>query len=415
MVTILSSDINTKVDIYYDNVKEYTEEVLDFYINAMKCINGIIPKKDITSTLYQSLILEPNTINSFFPPLIKDKREEKNKRKNKQTAFTINPKVVTAKKGNIYKLICPTSKVLDSHVKRYKNKYLTFFEDLKVHLATIIKGSPEELVALEKKLRNDYRFIKHYKVKGAYRRNISNILKKIFDYEKFASKTNGLPNKRNRIKWTHYDLASLLKINTCSYCNRVYTFTVFKDTGEGAIAPQFDHFFDKATSPIFGLSFFNLIPSCNFCNSSLKGTTKFSLDKYLHPYISELSEKATFTYIPNTPDAFLGKSDDLSVKIKPIKGLSAKEKEKVERTIKIFELEQTYTQHADYVSESVRKKYAYNDKYLEILRLHTYDGIKLGIDEAYRLAFGNYYYEKDFHKRPLAKLTKDIVKELSMI
>ena len=32
-----------------------------------------------------------------------------------------------------------------------------------------------------------------------------------------------------------------------------------------------------------------------------------------------------------------------------------------------------------------------------------------------RLAFGNYLDEKDFSKRPLAKLTKDIAEELELI
>jgi hypothetical protein len=34
------------------------------------------------------------------------------------------------------------------------------------------------------------------------------------------------------------------------------------------------------------------------------------------------------------------------------------------------------------------------------------------IDELYRISFGNYYHEDDFDKRPLSKLTKDVVEQL---
>jgi hypothetical protein len=39
---------------------------------------------------------------------------------------------------------------------------------------------------------------------------------------------------------------------------------------------------------------------------------------------------------------------------------------------------------------------------------------KFNVDEIYRIAFGNYYFEKDFNKRPFAKLTKDIIENLGI-
>jgi hypothetical protein len=53
------------------------------------------------------------------------------------------------------------------------------------------------------------------------------------------------------------------------------------------------------------------------------------------------------------------------------------------------------------------------DRYLQELKT-TYK-LKITDDELYRLAFGTYRQEADFHKRPFSKLKKDILKELGMI
>lgn len=51
----------------------------------------------------------------------------------------------------------------------------------------------------------------------------------------------------------------------------MYTKTVFDEEGEKITRPTFDHWFAKDDHPLLALSFYNLIPSCNICNSSVKG------------------------------------------------------------------------------------------------------------------------------------------------
>lgn len=70
--------------------------------------------------------------------------------------------------------------------------------------------------------------------------------------------------------------------------------------------------------------------------------------------------------------------------------------------------------HKDYVREMVKKKHISSDRYLQIL-MDTYPTAKLTFEEAYQLAFGNYFNEKEFHKRPLAKLTRDIAKYIGLL
>jgi len=64
-----------------------------------------------------------------------------------------------------------------------------------------------------------------------------------------------------------FDLANNLKIEVCPYCNKNYTNTFRMDSISKNIFPSFDHFLPKASFPLLTLSFFNLIPTCNVCNT----------------------------------------------------------------------------------------------------------------------------------------------------
>jgi len=110
----------------------------------------------------------------------------------------------------------------------------------------------------------------------------------VFNYELFI--------KKAKRRYDAYNLAESLDINTCPYCNRNYTNTVIRSNGAKLTRPQFDHYLDKATNPLLAVSFYNLIPSCSICNSSIKGTAKFNLNDYLHPYIDNNVNDIRFTY-----------------------------------------------------------------------------------------------------------------------
>jgi len=74
----------------------------------------------------------------------------------------------------------------------------------------------------------------------------------------------------------------------------------------------------------------------------------------------------------------------------------------------VFRLKEVYQAHADVVGELIVKSDKYSPYYAgSIVDMLT----RLGASkkEFYRYYFGNYIEEKDFNKRPLAKLTKDLV------
>lgn len=219
-----------------------------------------------------------------------------------------------------------------------------------------------------------------------------NEIQSIFKYTgDFAKKTSS---------YSAYNLAEQLKINTCPYCNRTYTKTVINP--KKITRPQFDHWFPQAKYPILALSFHNLIPSCNICNSSIKGAIEMNLKDHLHPYIQE-NVNIKFSYTLKGLNKYKFK-----IKTPP--------KSKERNTIEAFKLEKIYETHKDEIHDLVRLRKLYSADYLLRLKglLKNVDS-NVSMEELYRLAFGVHYEEKDFSKRPLSKMKRDILEELGMI
>lgn len=210
--------------------------------------------------------------------------------------------------------------------------------------------------------------------------------------------TGGFARKSS--PYSAYDLAESLDMQTCTYCNRIYTKTVRNPSK--ITRPEFDHWFPKETYPVLALSFYNLIPSCHVCNSSVKGNIRMSLDDYIHPYVdSNLAYK--FSYL-------ISKYNTYKFKINRVPG------SKEDATIKAFKLEEIYSTHEDEIKDLVRLRKLYSPSYLLKLRtLLSEADQKISIEELYRLAFGTHINEVDFHKRPLSKMKKDILMELGVV
>lgn len=215
-------------------------------------------------------------------------------------------------------------------------------------------------------------------------------------YENFCNKKK---------EYDAYDLAESLHVNVCPYCNRNYTFTV--RSKNGSTRPQFDHFYDKATYPILALSFYNLIPSCPTCNSSIKGRKQFSLKTHMHPYVEGFDDKAHFTlHVKDSSFYYDEKGFDIELSTNDAKA---------QKNIKDFALEEIYKNHKDIVLELIQKSYMYNESYIEEL-MKNYEGTLFKNEEdLLRLIFGGYISDEDLGKRPLSKLTKDILEQLEII
>ncbi|AOO65737.1 hypothetical protein [Sulfurospirillum halorespirans] len=265
------------------------------------------------------------------------------------------------------------------HYEELKSKIK--FPTCKYALEEVITAKPEKLheIAMHYKGDTSFDFMKN-------------------EYKKFTVKTDN-------DTYDAYTLAQSLNVTVCPYCNRNYTFTV--RSKNGSIRPQFDHFYDKVMYPILALSFYNLIPSCPTCNASIKGRKQFSLTTHVHPYIEGFDDKARFAlHVKDSSFYYDEQGFDLKL---------GSNDAKAQKNIEDFALEEIYKNHKDIVLELIQKSVMYNESYIEEL-MQNYEGTLFKNEEdLLRLIFGGYISDEDLGKRPLSKLTKDILEQLEII
>lgn len=278
------------------------------------------------------------------------------------------------------KIVTPhLEELAHKHFEALKSKIKNF--TCKYSLEEVITAKPEKLheIAMVYKGDTTFDFMKN-------------------EYKKFTIKTDD-------DTYDAYKLAQSLNVTVCPYCNRNYTFTVCSQNG--STRPQFDHFYDKATYPILALSFYNLIPSCPTCNTSIKGRKQFSLKTHVHPYVGGFEDKAHFALHVNESSFYYDeKGFDLDL---------GSDDTKAKKNIDDFALQEIYQNHKDIVLELIQKSVMYNESYIEEL-MQNYEGTLFKNEEdLLRLIFGGYIADEELGKRPLSKLTKDILEQLEII
>ena len=275
------------------------------------------------------------------------------------------------------------------------------------NLKTILIGSPPELSKL---------IIKIESLKEE-----TSFFKKVFNYDSFVSTYSGK-------KYGAYNLAENLDVNVCPYCNRQYTFTLRGGkNSHGRTRPVFDHFYSQEKFPYLSLSFYNLIPCCNICNSSFKGRRDFSLANNIHPYFEGFEDDARFRIELRTKNKFekgdvkkwfgvnffSGAHQSFDIKISIINPISEKER-KINRNIETFHLENLYNKHKDFVLGLVQMAEVYNSDYINSI-YEQFEGKLFNNEyEVYQMILSNYIFAEDFDKRTLSKLTRDITEELGI-
>lgn len=229
------------------------------------------------------------------------------------------------------------------------------------------------------------------------------VIEDVFGYDEIfnsASKKKG------------YWLAAAIGHNTCTYCNRQYTFTVDgKNSAERIIRPAFDHWFPKSLFPLLSLNIYNLIPSCTICNSSAKGDSIFYLGEFVHPYTQQ-DDDPNFKFFPTVSDD----PEDIWHVVLDRDPIAHKD---VDNTIKAFGLDRIYDMHGHLeVKELMDFAQAYNGTYLHVLyNLVSKDLAGAGFTQqaVYRMLFGTESIPSQFLDRPLSKLKHDILEYLQII
>lgn len=249
-----------------------------------------------------------------------------------------------------------------------------------IDLKSLIESAPADLIKIHKTFN---RICSAMGIRMTA--NVKKSLGNIFNYDWFID--NNL--------YDAYELCKSLKIESCVYCNRLYTSTVITTKNICVIRPTLDHWFDKASHPILGLSFYNLIPSCSPCNSSVKHSQHFNLKKHIHPYVDQ---NMTKTYqLQSTYSTSLNTFNIDIVSSNP----------KVKATLKSMQIDAIYEHHQSELADLDFLSRKYNDQYLRDIGKLL--GITLTEKDVYRILFGVEYDDENFYKRPLSKLKKDIL------
>lgn len=201
-----------------------------------------------------------------------------------------------------------------------------------------------------------------------------------------------------------------LSIKTCVYCNAQLAVVVEKTTGETQAKFQLDHIRPKSKYPFLAISFFNLCPSCGNCNS-VKNDNSVKFDLYtedseddLNPFLFYVTKESIIKYMKSYDE------ECLQVGFLSTDGYRALSK----NHDKIFSITGIYNTQKDIVAELIQKKAIYTESYKRHLA-ERFKGLFKDESIINRLIIGNYDAVEDIHKRPMAKFTQDIARQLNLI
>lgn len=193
------------------------------------------------------------------------------------------------------------------------------------------------------------------------------------------------------------EFVDALEITVCPYCNRNFVNSAYYRT-----MCELDHFYEKSDYPILAVSFYNLVPVCHNCNH-VKGTKNISYSP--HDGRFKTDELLTFDFHITGMD-FLHDKQQLGIEIY--------DTNEIKGNIDILKLREVYQIHTDVVQECIKRAIVFEPSYINYLA-NEYQDLFDSTEEMYRIIFGNYYKEDTYGKRPLAKMSSDIIRDLIML
>lgn len=325
--------------------------------------------------------------------------------------IAINPRNIQLAKSKYFELINPKNKNGSYHkshalISRIEDKLATttnknkqaFWQYLLDNLTKLLLGELEVLLA--------------------HKEELERLSSKALISQKSILETFKYKTFRKSKRCQHF--AEWLDVKVCPYCNKNYTHTTVinkeNEANKIRLDFDFDHFLDKAKNPYFSLSLYNLIPSCKVCNSCYKKEEPFVSQTHIHPYKEGFGNDCKFTFNIKDVDFITQNtaSISLNLEIQEAVKFTAKEKQ-IQGNMDTFKLNERYQNHKDYALELIHKNIVYNEDYINSL-YQQYEGTLFkNREDVLRLITTNYIEEQDLGKRPLAKLTKDLVEDLDLI
>lgn len=228
-------------------------------------------------------------------------------------------------------------------------------------------------------------------------------------YKSFRDRILTAMGYEKRRKDFYPDYFSQLAIKTCVYCNAHLAVTIRNNKGQSKAKFQVDHYIPKNKYPGLSVSLYNLYPSCANCNHA-KSTNTVGFKLY-QPHQPSFNSPFQFTLNPGVKAMFLNTRDINDIKFKFLEPKTTHGNSSFNDT---FGIEEIYRTQLDVVEELFLKSEIYTLAYKNTLK-KSFPKLLPNDRAIERLLIANYPEESSIHKRPLAKFTIDIAKQVNLI
>lgn len=339
--------------------------------------------------------------------------------------FIKNESKITKKKfkeqymayGVFNKIIMEVNKELSSDETKNKTKLEDKLKDRFIYdkFRNKLIEDQENNYNTEKKFKGKKREDSFFKV------TIFNTLNTIFNYTSFSNSVELKDSSKKEFSWGRHELISKLGITVCPYCDRQYITNYKedeKDEDEKTTA-DLDHFYIKSKYPYLALSLYNFVPSCQICNSRMKGSEDFFTKPHIYPYEKGFEKDAYFTVSDADFSKIVAKEIDFKVYL-----YNHKSDEKISNSIETFKLDKVYAySHNKYINEiyeniteNPREKldnfanlFDLKDVKDEDLLRRTLSKNGIKIKKEFEETIKKPYLDRIKNNEPLSKLTQDFL------
>jgi len=296
-------------------------------------------------------------------------------------------------------------KTLYNDLRPIKHKnFRTYVNELIINYEDILKSEPDEIRT----------FITKFDKILSYSNLTENIPYKKKTFHEAVVEALRYEDLREK-EFPHYLKENHIK--ACVYCNSQLAIVVnnhFTDKKTKKRIKyrkanfELDHFFPKSKFPFLCTSFYNLYPVCSNCNKA-KSSNKVKFELYtkgtdLDVFNFWIDDSSIINYWISRNHRVL------KVWFEHING-DLDFKKNHDDT---FAIQGIFDTQTDLAEELVHKARAYSNAYQKSL-VDTFEDLFPDKALIKRLLIGNYDKPEDIHKRPMAKFTQDIAKQLGLI
>lgn len=197
-----------------------------------------------------------------------------------------------------------------------------------------------------------------------------------------------------------------MNIQSCVYCN-MHSLESCLSFSENFATYQLDHYKDKRDYPFLGINFFNMVPSCSFCNQK---KSKNLVPFYLYRLKSTDSENPfRFKFLDGLAAYFIEqKRENINFEFDIDSWYSYQHES-------IFRIQARYKERVDEIENFLKDLLTYNPEYME-LRKKSFPQLPrevIPVERINRLLKDKLDYNQ-IHEYSYAKIRLDLAEELNL-